>query len=245
MIAAIVEARMGSTRLPGKVLKKAVGKSLLYLLVERLKHSKFLDDIVIATTINPQDNKIVKFCEKHKIKYFRGSEHDVLDRFYKTAKYLKIDPIVHITADCPLIDPKITDKVIKFYLDNKEKYDFVSNQHPFTYPDGLDTAVYPFSILEIAWKNAKKPEEREHVTPYIWRQPKKFRMGNIQHDKNLFNRYRLTLDYEEDYKLIKKIFEELYTPKKIFHLEDIIKLLNKKPELVEINKKHIGKTWYT
>ena len=245
MILTIIQARMGSTRLHGKVLKPVLGKPLLWHLIRRLQHSKLIDKIVIATTTNKNDEPIVKVVQEMGIDFFRGSEQDVLDRYYKAAKQFGAAAVVHITADCPLVDPEVTDRVIKYYLDNQGEFDFVSNMHPATFPDGLDTSVYSFAALERAWREAKKPFQREHVTPYIWDQPEIFRIGNVENDVDLSGKERWTIDYAEDYEFIRAIYEKLYKEEEVFLMQDILRFLDKNPDIREINKGHLGTVWYT
>jgi len=235
--AAIIQTRMSSTRLPGKVLMKAVGKTLLELLLDRLKHSKYIKEVIIATTHNPNDDVLVDFCNKNGIKVFRGDENDVLDRYYQTAKAFNVDVVVRITSDCPLIDPKVTDNVIEQFLEGG--YDYVSNISPPTYPDGLDTWVFSFKALEKTWNEAKDPYEREHVTPYFWKHPELFKIANISQATDMSQMYRWTLDYPEDYAFIKRIYEELYRPEKIFHMEDVLDLLKRKPEISALNSNRL------
>jgi len=223
---------------------KILGKPVLWHLIRRLERSKLIDKIVVATTQNREDVPILRLCKKIGVDVFVGSEEDVLDRYYKAAKQHGATVIVRITADCPLIDPRIMDRVIRYYLENKGKFDFVSTNHPATFPDGLDTEVLSFEALEKAWRNAKKPYEREHVTPYIWDQPEKFRIGNVENDEDLSTKERWTLDYEEDFQFIKTVYENLYKEGEIFFMEDVLQLLKEKPELSEINKKYRGITWY-
>jgi spore coat polysaccharide biosynthesis protein SpsF len=244
MIVAIVQARMTSGRLPGKVLMKILGKPVLWHVVTRLSWSRLIEKVVVATTTNEKDIPLVKLCKEMLIDVFRGSEMDVLDRYYRAAKHYHATTVVRITADCPLIDPRIVDRIIRCYLEDKERFDFVSNNHPATFPDGLDTEVFSFEALEKAWKNAKKPYEREHVTPYIWDRPEKFKIGNVENNEDLSTTERWTLDYEEDLELIKAIYENLYAKGKMFHMEDVLKLFEQKPGLRDINKKYRGFSWY-
>jgi len=244
MIVAIVQARTTSERLPGKVLMNILGKPVLWHVIKRLKWSKLIEKIVVATTSNETDIPIIRLCQKIGVDVFAGSKEDVLDRYYKAAKHYRAKVVVRITADCPLIDPKVVDRVIKYYLENKGKFDYVSNNHPATFPDGLDTEVFSFEALEKAWKNAKKQYEREHVTPYIWDQPEKFRIGNVENDEDLSIEERWTLDYEEDFEFIKAVFENLYKKGEIFCMEAVLQLLKEKPELKGINKKYRGLSRY-
>jgi len=245
-IVTIIQARTGSSRLPNKVLLSAAGKQLLLHMVERVQRSEYSGTIVVATTTNSEDDTIVELCNLHNIECFRGHPTDLLDRHYNAAKNYDGDIIVKIPSDCPLIDPNIIDLVIKYFLDNLDNYDFVSNLLPPTYPDGNDVEVTTFEALEYTWKNASLNYEREHTTPFIWTNPDLFRISNItwKTGLNYSNTYRWTLDYEDDYTFIRSIFEELYHKNPNFGLDDILTLLNSKPHLKRINNKHIGKFWY-
>lgn len=236
MIAAIIQARIGSTRLPGKTLKKILGKPMLWHLINRLKHSKHIDKVIIATTKRKQDEQIVRFAKEQGLEYYRGSERDVLDRFYQTAKKFNIETIVRVTPDCPLIDPEVVDMVIGKYFKNKEKVDYVSNTWPrVTFPDGMDTEVFSFKILKKTWQETKWSSDREHVTSYIRRNPNLFKFKNVTNNKDLSS-YRLTVDTREDFFLVKKIMEGLYSQKKIFKMAEIIDFLNHNPRLFKISQ---------
>ena len=242
MIAAIIQARMGASRFPDKVMKIIVGKPMLWHQINRLKKSELIEKIIIATTNKIQDRTIVDFAKENNILYFAGSEEDVLDRFYYSAKKFKVETIVRITADCPLIDPLLVDMIINFYIDNKNQYDIVNNGT--TYPDGvLETEVFSFNILKKTWKNAKLSSEREHVTSYIWKNPEMFRQATVENSKDL-SHLRLAVDYEKDFKLIKTIFLNLYKEDDMFHLEDIVKFLNQNPELIILNNNIIRNEGY-
>lgn len=239
-IGAIIQARMGSSRLPGKVMMKAVGKPLLELLIERLSYSKIITEIIVATSINENDNVIAKFCEEKKVNYFRGSENDVLDRYYQAAKQFSITTVVRVTSDCPLIDPVLADDIIKFYINHKSEYDLVTNRYPLTYPDGLDVDVMSLKSLEYVWKNAATKSQREHTIPYFWENG--MRVFNVEAEKNYFKNYRWTLDYNEDFLLISKLFNELYNPKQFpFSWKDVIALIKKYPHFSDINRMHLLK----
>ncbi|MFX0560701.1 NTP transferase domain-containing protein [Tepidibacillus infernus] len=234
-VVAIIQARMGSTRLPGKVMKKIVGKTVLEHVIERVKRSKEINEIVIATTTKEDDDVIVKEAERLNVKYFRGSEDDVLSRYYYAAKEHHADIVVRITSDCPLIDPNITDGIIGYY--NKHNYDIVtnagSNLNQRTYPRGLDTEVFSIEQLEEAFKNAKEEYQREHVTPYLYEKSNKIYYYKNNDD---YSNYRWTLDTPEDFKLITEIYEHLYKGESNFFLEEIINLFKEKPELIKINQ---------
>ncbi len=233
-ILVIVQARMTSTRLPGKVLKKVLNKPLLAYQIERLQRVTLADKIVIATTSNETDKPIVELCQDFYITYFRGSEEDVLARYYLAAKKYQADLVVRVTSDCPLIDPKIIDKVIQFYLDSQPKYHYVSNCLTRTYPQGMDTEVFSFQVLEEAFKEANKQPDREHVTPFIHRQPERYSLGCVTYGENC-SQYRWTVDTPEDFELIKRIIESLYPIKPDFSLEDCLKLLSEYPQWSDIN----------
>lgn len=234
-LGAIVQARTGSTRLPGKVLKKIADKTVLEHVVERLKFSTKLDTIIVSTTINPIDDSIVDLCKKQKIPFFRGSEFNVLERYYETASHYNLDVIVRVTSDCPLIDPIIVDSVIRKYLHSK--YDLVTNagliDSQRTFPRGLDLEVFSFDILKIAHSKATHEYHKEHVTPYIYEN-----FNNLYTVKSLidYSNYRLTLDTHEDWILINRIFDLLYIEEKYFGLSEIVSLLEQNPSLVKINQ---------
>jgi len=239
-----VQARFGSSRLRGKVLKKVLGKEILLHQIDRIRAAKSADLVVVITTTNPEDNAIAELCQAKNIKYYRGSETDLLDRHYQAAKMYAADFVVKIPSDSPFTDPEIIDLVIGFWKENQDRYDYVSNYHPPTFPDGLDVEGCPFSILEIAWKEATKPHEREHTFPFIWDQPERFRIGNIVNLRgDMFISHRWTLDYEEDFEFIRQVFE-YFKDKPNFSMDDVLKLVKDKPELAEINKKYLGVNWY-
>jgi spore coat polysaccharide biosynthesis protein SpsF len=232
---AIVQARMGSTRLPGKVMKEIADKPMLWHVVNRLNYSKLIDKVVVATTDNREDNLIEEFCIDNNVNFYRGSQEDVLDRYYQAAKIYKADIIVRITSDCPLIDPVIVDKVVENYLDHEEKVDYVSNILERTYPRGMDVEVFSLRVLEIAWQKAKEQYQREHVTPFIYENPDAFNLSCMKNERDL-SHLRLTVDEEKDLELVRRIYKNLYKEDNVFHLQDIIKLLKSNPELKEINK---------
>ena len=198
-ILAIIQARYNSTRLPGKVLKKINNQTVLEILIKRLSQSKWISKIIVACSNNPSDKAIVDICNKLRVSYFKGSEYDVLDRFYKAAKkYKEYNNIVRITADCPLIDPEIVDKVIEgFFLKN---VDYASNTSPPTFPDGFDVEVFKFGALKQAHIKARQSTEKEHVTPFIINN-KKFKKFNLKNTID-YSSLRLTLDEKKDFILI-------------------------------------------
>jgi spore coat polysaccharide biosynthesis protein SpsF len=242
-IVAIIQARMGSTRLPGKVLMDVCGKPILEHVIERTKKCKEIDSIVVATTNRVEDKVIIKLAKKCKTKSFTGSEKDVLDRYYQAAKKFNANIIVRITADCPLIDSLVIDKVVKYHLENQREVDYTTK--PRAYPEGLDVEVFSFEILKKAWKEAKKPSEREHVTPYILNHPEIFYLSELSNDiNNDFSSMHWSVDEEQDLKFVKKIYKKLYKDGEIFYMEDVLKLLKEQPELMEINKGFTGYEGY-
>ncbi|MFA6304894.1 MAG: glycosyltransferase family protein [Patescibacteria group bacterium] len=233
MITAIIQARTSSSRLPGKVLLKLNGQTVLEQVVRRVKKSKLIKDVIIATTTDKSDNKIVKLCKNKKIKFFRGDMNNVLDRYYQTAKKFNLKHICRVTSDCPLIDPDVIDLVAKKYLKTRAQYASSSRPKP-TYPDGLDTEIFSFKALTRAWQEAQLLSEKEHVTPYIWKNPKKFKSVMVKNKKDL-SALRWTLDEKIDFVLIKEIYRKLGKNNKIFLMADILNLLKKRPELSTMN----------
>ena len=229
---AIVQARMGSTRLPGKVLKDLFGKPVIQFLLERLKKSQFINEIIIATSTDKQDDLLVEFLNKKNYRFIRGDNQDVLSRYALAAKTTTSDSIIRITGDCPFIDPNLIDEIIEeFYnLDS----DYHSNCYPPTFPDGLDTEIFKKSVLFEAHKNAKDPSDREHVTPWI-RNCGLYKITTKKHTINLSNK-RWTLDEEEDLTVIRKVIKSFNLDNN-FSWEDILRLQNKEPHLFEDNKK--------
>ena len=234
MIGCIIQARMGSSRLPGKALMKSDNeKPLLYYVINQLRYCSKVKNLVIATTTNQEDDEIEKFADNNSVNVFRGKEKDVLDRYFQCAKKYSFSTIVRITADCPLIDPQIVDKVIEQFFSGN--YDFATNTLMRTFPIGTDVEVFSFSALNKAWENAQLPSEREHVTPYLHNK-ENFKIINVENDKNISN-LRLTVDRIEDFELIKQILNNISINP--IHLEDVLELFSRKPELIEINK-HIN-----
>jgi len=234
MIGAIIQARINSTRLPKKVLKPILGKTAIEREIERVKKSALCQKIVLAIPEGKNNNILEKIGKKSGVLVFRGSEKDVLDRFYQAAKTFGLKDIIRITGDCPLFDWKVCDEVISFYLGNK--FDYVSNVRPPTFPDGLDIEMFSFKAIENAHQNAKLKSEREHVTLYIANHPEIFKIGNLTRNGNDLSELRLTLDEPKDLVLIRKIYGALYKKRKNFALEDILKFLRENQALLKINK---------
>jgi spore coat polysaccharide biosynthesis protein SpsF len=232
-VAAIIQARMASTRLPGKVLINIQGKPLLERVIERVKKSKLIDEIIIATTTNEKDRAIIELARAQGLPCYSGSEDDVLDRFYQTAREFHADVIVRITSDDPLKDPEVIDRVVGYFLDNRDKFDYVSNNQPPTYPEGLDVEVFSFNALEKAWQEARKPSEREHVTPFIWNHSEIFRLKNIENYEDLSS-LRWTLDNESDLRFMREVYARFNNS--AFLMKDILSLLRAEPEVARINQ---------
>ena len=238
MIGCIIQARMGSSRLPGKTLMKIDEKNtILDYVINQLSYSKLIDKIIIATTDLPEDDIICKSLISQKINFFRGSPNNVLDRFFQCAKKYSIDTIIRITADNPLIDPYIVDSIVNEY--NNTKCDYMTNIIDRTFPYGSEVEVFSTTTLEKTWKNAKKPSELEHVTPFIREPNNKFIIKNVENKKNL-SHLRYTVDRIEDFKLVKEIIQKI--PSRPILMNDIINLHQKIPQIFEINKniKHDG-----
>lgn len=232
MFIAVLQARIGSSRLPNKVLLKIKGKTLLELYINRVKQSRLIDKIIIATTTRSEDDEIEKISHKLGIECFRGSENDLLDRHYQCAKEYHADVVVRITPDDPFVDYRVIDRAIQIFKDNQ--VDFVTNHFEPTYPEGLDVEVYSIHALEKLWKEAKLFSEREHVFPYIQSNQDQFKIVNFTQDKD-YSYLRWTIDYECDYKMTKVVYDYLYDKKPIFLQEDILKLLEKHPEISKMN----------
>ncbi len=236
----IIQARMGSTRLPGKVLKKIKGHSLLEIQHMRIKPSKLVDEILIATTTNPEDDAIELFCKEANINYYRGSDWDVLDRYYQAAKKFNPTNVIRITSDCPLHHHSVIDFVMAEYLKSGKDYFSNSNHEPDYLEDGFDVEVFSFKALEIAWTEAKLLSEREHVTPYI-KNSGKFSCSWKKFNQNYH--YKLSVDSENDFKAVETIFNSFPTVTD-FGMNEILDLLKYNPEILELNKDSIINSGY-
>jgi spore coat polysaccharide biosynthesis protein SpsF len=225
---------MGSTRLPGKTMTPIAGKPLLEHVLERAAKSELAGKIVVATTVNPEDDMIEQFASAWGAEVFRGSSDDVLDRYCKAARRFELDTIVRLTADDPFKDPEIVDRGIGLFLCARGQFDYVSNNLRPSYPDGLDVEVFKFSALETAWREARKPSHREHVTPYIWMQPERFALYSFAHTEDL-SHLRWTLDNPQDLQFARAVYEEIYTGEP-FSMQAVLDLLARRPELAAINQ---------
>ncbi len=231
-IVIIVQARMTSTRLPGKVLKEVLGKPLLAYQLERLRRVRLADEIVLATTINQTDDVLAAFAVQEGIACYRGGEQDVLDRYYQAAVIAKADVVVRVTSDCPLLDPGIVDQVIQNYCEPPQ-VDYVSNTLSRTYPRGLDVECFSFAALQAAWEKAGQAYEREHVTPYLYQQDV-FSKKEVKAEAD-YSSYRWTVDTSEDFQLICLLLEEIYPLNPCFSWQDVLQALKRHPEWNQIN----------
>lgn len=238
-IVAIVQARMSSSRLPGKTLADLNGRPMLVRLVERLRRSKSLQAITVATSNDPTDDPIAALCGDLNVACYRGSLNDVLDRFYQAALFSRATAVVRITADCPLADPGVVDLVVREFLD--KGYDYVSNVDPPTFPDGLDTEVFSMSGLERVWKEAILKSDREHVTPYFRKHPELFSQGNIANPEDL-SRLRWTVDEPKDLQFVRRIYDRLGN--RDFGMQEVADLLMREPELAGINAEIVRNEGY-
>jgi len=235
MVIAIIQARMGSTRLPGKVMLTVNGRPIIDYMIERLRMVSSIDKIIIATTNNPADERIVKWCNESNVLCFRGDENDVLSRYYECANKFNATTIVRMTSDCPLIDPLIVDEVVKCF-NMRTDIDFVSNTVPLPclYPDGMDVEVFSMKLLKESHHEAKLPSEREHVTFYMWKTGK-YRTYRLDPAEDI-SQYRFTVDYIQDFEIIKAVLGGLYIKNKTFSLGDLIEFMHANPHLGDLQK---------
>jgi len=229
---AILQARVSSSRLPGKVLLPILGEPTLFRQIERIRRATRIEQLVVATSTDPSDDILASECLTRGIGCFRGSLDDVLDRFYRAAVSFRPANIVRLTGDCPLADPELIDRVIEFHLQGG--YDFVSNAIEPTFPDGLDSAVFRFELLEQAWQEARLPSEREHVTPFMRHHPERYKIGSYKGSPDR-SYMRWTVDEPADFAFVCAIYERLYPAKADFGSEDIYRLLEDQPELLQLN----------
>lgn len=232
MTIAIIQARISSTRLPGKVLLTLADKTVIEQVISRVSQAKKIDKIILATTTRKEDNALEQICLKAGIDCFRGSENDVLDRYFQAAKKFGGKNIIRITGDCPLIDPVVIDKVIDLY--EVGGVDYATNVMPPTFPDGLDTEIFSFSALEKVWREANLASQREHVTVYLWQNPQIFRQRHLKNKIDLSAR-RWVLDNPEDYEFMKQVFAKLYFLKPDFGMNDLLEFFAENPEIEKIN----------
>ncbi len=230
---AIIQARCGSTRFPNKVFAEIDGKLLLWHVVDRLRYAEWIDDIIIATTVNELDDAIEKWCAKEHIKCYRGSEDDVLKRYYMAAKEYPSDVVVRVTADDPFKEPEVIDRVIRKLVE--EGYDLVTNNFPPSFPEGLDCEAFTFKTLCDMETQSKDPFEREHVTQFAYRNPEKFRIGNVSSEQNL-SKYRWTIDTDLDYEMVNAVYAKRKPGVQgILLMKEILEILETSPEIAQIN----------
>lgn len=238
-IIGVIQARMKSQRLTGKVMLDLLGKPILWHIYNRLKHSNLLESVVIATGERANNEEICEFASSNNIPFYSGSDTDLISRLYETALHFQSSAIVRITGDSPLVDPHIVDKLVSEYVQKNNQYDIVTNSKILTFPYGLNVEVYSIGSLKRLWEEIKEPEIREWFPFYVEKHPELFRILNVTNPVNL-SHLRWTLDYPEDYEFVKKIYENLYKEDYIFTLEDILSLIKKQPELTKINSKYAG-----
>jgi spore coat polysaccharide biosynthesis protein SpsF len=248
-VTAIVQARMGSSRLPGKVLRPLAGRPMLGRIVDRVRACPAVARVVVATSDREGDAPIRRFCEASQIDCFAGSELDVLDRFYRAAVMHHGDPLIRITADCPLVDPQLLGTLVALF--GEGHYDHVGVATGAgalflgvgRYPDGLDAECFSFAALERAAREATSPPDREHVTPYIWRHKDLFRCGQLTSPID-YSQLRWTVDNEADFDLIARVYDALDSPGRVFGMDDVLRYLSAHPELAATNEAFIGKEGY-
>jgi spore coat polysaccharide biosynthesis protein SpsF len=240
---------MGSRRFPGKVLREICGKPMLWHVVQRVRQVRMIEKVVVATSTLAIDSPIQNFCDREEIACFRGSEQDVLDRFYRAAQENRADPVIRLTGDCPFADPQVISKLLVLFSGGQ--YDhvgvatgagalFLEGGH---YPDGLDCECFTWKALETAWNEAKLTSDREHVTPFIWRNPERFRVGSLQAINN-YSQYRWVVDNEADFALVSQVYEALYPQNEFFLMQDILEFLARNPAVGDLNQSFVGDEGY-
>lgn len=243
-VVAIIQARMAASRLPGKVLKEIAGKPMLQHVIERARRARRVNEVMVATTTDPSDDAVESFCKEVGVSVFRGSMQDVLDRYYQAAKLIQADVIVRLTADCPLLDPALIDKVIDSFF--HEKVDFAANRLPppfhRTYPIGLDVEVCSFAALERAWDDAIQPYEREHVMPYLYDQKGRFKVLVMNYHAD-FGDQRWTVDTPQDLEVVRQVFARL-SDKPDFTWLDVLALFQADSEIGQLNSGIHHKSFY-
>lgn len=242
--AIVVQARTSSSRLPGKVLLPLLGEPLLARMLERLQAMRTAATLVVATTVDPSDDPIVSLCHRLGVRVFRGHPTDCLERHLGAAESVAADVVVKIPSDCPLIDPAVVDRVLAQWAQSAGRYDYLSNLHPPSWPDGQDVEVMSFDALSTANREATRPLEREHTTPFFWENPERFALGNVAWERDLFQTHRWVVDYPDDLRFVAAVFEKLYRQKPIFSVEDVVELVENHPHLAQLNQRYAGVNWY-
>jgi spore coat polysaccharide biosynthesis protein SpsF len=243
----VVQARCGSTRLPGKVLLPLGGRPMLVRMLERLAGARTPDTVVVATTTLPEDDAIEATVARAGFSCVRGHPTDLLDRHYDAARRTGADVVVKVPSDCPLVDPEVVDRVVAAHLDDPDGAAYTSNLHPESYPDGNDVEAMGIAALETAWREASRPYEREHTTPFLWDQPGLFPTKNVlwETGRNLSRSHRVVVDYEEDYAVVRAVFDALWTAERpVFRVAEIARFLDEHPEVRRINEARFGASWY-
>ncbi len=238
-VVAILQARMSSTRLPGKVMKPLLGQPMLARQIERVRRARLLEGLVIATSTDPRDDVVAQLSASLELPCYRGSLPDVLDRYRGAAEWARAEVVVRLTGDCPLADPEVIDSAVQMYLDGP--YDYVSNTVRRTYPHGLDVEVFGAAALAAAAREAHLPSDREHVTRFFYTHPRRFRSGMLLHGVDL-SHLRWTVDEPEDFVFVEQIYRELYPRNPAFTTADVLRLLEQRPELLRINARHIHRS---
>lgn len=242
-VVALIQARMGSSRLPGKVLKPVMGRPMLWYLVQRLKQCQYIDEIAVATSSDVKDLPLLDFAAENGLGCYAGSENDLVDRLYQAGMKFDADAIVRVTGDCPLVDPVLADRVIKKYLDAEGALDCATNCQPRTYPDGLDVALYAMRALGQVWREVQDPFNREWFSCNFYEHPEKYTVGAVYQAQDL-SKLRWTLDYPEDLEFIREVLERLHCDSKTFLMQDVLDLLREHPELAEINRAYVEEDGY-
>jgi spore coat polysaccharide biosynthesis protein SpsF len=243
----VVQARRGSTRLPGKVLLPLGGRPMLGGMLERLAAGRRPDAIVVATTTDPADDAIAALAGAAGFACYRGHPTDLLDRHYQAARLALADVVLKVPSDCPLIDPAVVDRVLDAHAAADGRVDYTSNLHPESYPDGSDVEVMSMDALATAWREAAQPHEREHTTSFLWDQPQRFTLQNVAWEtgRDVSRSHRIVVDYEEDLAVVQAVHDALWTRQRpVFGVAEIVSWLDAHPEVRRLNERHFGVQWY-
>jgi spore coat polysaccharide biosynthesis protein SpsF len=243
----VVQARRGSTRLPGKVLLPLGGRPMLDRMLERLTAARRPDAVIVATTTDPADDAIAAVAASAGVACYRGHPTDLLDRHYQAARLARADVVLKVPSDCPLIDPAVVDRVLDAHLAADGRADYTSNLHPESYPDGSDVEVMSIDALAAAWREATRPHEREHTTPFLWDQPERFAVQNVAWEtgRDVSRSHRVVVDYEADLAVVQAVHEALWTRERpVFSVTEIVAWLDAHPDVRRLNAQHFGVQWY-
>ncbi len=242
----IIQASMRSCTLPGSPLLPVTGESMLAAMVRRVRAARVSFEICVATSFTSEDDPVAELSSRLGVRVYRGHPTDLLERHYEAARERRVDAVAKIPSPCPLVDPAAIERVLSKFRSDPDSFDYVSNLHPATYPDGNDVEVMPFDTLEMAYACAERAFEREHTTPYIWVRPRVFRIGNVMLSvhKDYSGTHRFRLQYPEDFQFVTRIFDELGGSKQVFPMDDILRLLVRKPEIAAINSRYQSEAWY-